>query len=208
MFELKLKTELLSITADNSIIDTLWSEIKINYSEPGRYYHTLVHLDNLTAELFTIKEKITDWQTLMFSIAYHDIIYNPLRNDNEEKSADLAFSRLTFLNLPEVQKQKCKEQVIATKGHNHSADSDTNYFTDADLAILGSEPGLYKEYSKAIRKEYQGYPDVVYRQARKKVLDYFMQMPKIYKTTFFASLYEAQARKNISNEFKELSNNN
>ena len=78
------------------------------------------------------------------------------------------------------------------------------YFTDADLAILGSDYDKYIHYVKSIRKEYKFYPDFVYNPGRKKVLEHFIQMTRIYKTDFFFSRYEEQARKNMNDEIRQL----
>jgi predicted metal-dependent HD superfamily phosphohydrolase len=158
MFESEFKKELFRIKKDPSLVAGFWAEIFTHYSEQHRYYHTLDHLDNLASALMELQNEIDDWQTMVFSIAYHDIIYDPLKQDNEEKSAELAFERLTGLNLPETQKAKCRDQILATKSHSIAANKDTNYFTDADLCILGSDPMTYKAYSIAIRNEYSVYP--------------------------------------------------
>ena len=205
MFESEFKRELFRITKNPSLVADLWSEIITHYSEPQRHYHTLDHLDNLASGLMELHDKISDWQTMIFSIAYHDIIYDPLRADNEEKSAAFAVATLAGLNVPEMQRIKCSDQILSTKGHNYSADNDTNYFTDADLSILGSDANTYKLYSIAIRKEYSTYPDLVYNAGRKKVLEHFINMPGIFKTPHFQERYEASARRNLLNELKELS---
>jgi predicted metal-dependent HD superfamily phosphohydrolase len=93
---------------------------------------------------------------------------------------------------------------MATKGHAISEDADTNYFTDADLAILGSNNDEYLQYVKSIRKEYKFYPDFVYNPGRKKVLEHFIQMPRIYKTDYFYNKYEEPARKNIIDEIRQM----
>jgi predicted metal-dependent HD superfamily phosphohydrolase len=204
VFEQAFKKELASITNNEIIIGKVWDEIRIQYSKRNRYYHNLSHLDKLVALLSAVFDQIKDWQTIIFSVAYHDIIYNPLKNDNEEKSAKLALQRLRELHLPEVQCDKCFSQIMATKGHEISKDNDTNLFTDADLAILGSDSKNYTQYTKMIRKEYQFYPDLIYRPGRKKVLQHFLQMPYIYKTDYFRHQFEELARINLNNELKEL----
>ena len=204
MFEQTFKTQLSSITDNKELIEDLWAEIKTQYSKRNRHYHNLTHLNNLESELLPLKDKISDWQTLIFSIAYHDIVYNTLKTDNEEKSARFANSRLLRLALPDDQRIKCLSQIMATKGHSISEDPDTNYFTDADLAILGSDSQEYLKYVKSIRKEYKFYPDFVYNPGRKKVMEHFLQMHRIYKTDYFYNKYEQQARKNISDEIRQM----
>lgn len=204
MFEQAFKTALDTVTNDQSLADTLWREIDDRYSSSGRHYHNLSHLDKLLLELDAVKEFISDWQTILFAIAYHDIIYNPLKSDNEEKSARLATKRLTKLSIPAAQSDKCYNHIMATKGHHVSSDNDTNFFTDADLAILGADAATYQWYAAMIRKEYHWYPDIIYKPGRKKVLQHFLDMPAIYKTGYFSGKYEKQARVNLTNELNEL----
>lgn len=205
MFEETFKAQLRLLTNNDELITKLWSEIEMSYSHTGRHYHNLAHLDNLLSELTPLKDEIEDWQVIIFSIAYHDIVYNTLKSDNEEKSARLALERLSTLPVTALQRDKCCSQIIGTKGHSISEDNDTNLFTDADLAILGSQSDRYKWYAKMIRKEYKLYPDLVYKPGRGKVLEYFLSMPQIYKTASFHAKYEAQARVNLNEELKELS---
>ena len=204
MFEQAFKRELEYLTRDKRLIEGLWLEIKNNYSTEGRHYHTIPHLNNLLAELLAVKDKISDWRTLIFSIAYHDIVYDPLANNNEEKSAELAYRKLSDLSVPDGQKQRCCAQIMTTKEHKQSTDADTNFFTDADLAIMGSPEEVYRQYSELIRKEYHVYPEFVYNTGRKKVLHHFLEMPHIYKTDFFRNKYESQARKNLKDELQAL----
>src|SRR4051794_13414889 len=204
MFETTFKAVLTHLTTNQTLINKLWAEIATHYGKGNRHYHNLYHLDSLLSELLIIQDKITDWQIIVFSIAYHDILYDILKKDNEEKSAGLAYERLGLLNIITHRKEKCREQILTTKGHYKSNDSDTNYFTDADLAILGSNYFKYKKYTKYIRKEYRMYPDLIYKPGRQKVLHHFIKMPTIFKTDYFIEKYEQQARNNILFELKEL----
>jgi len=205
MFDQTFKAQLAKITTDTRLIEKLWKEIEVQYSKSGRFYHTLSHLDNLIVSLTPVLDNILDWQTIVLSIAYHDIVYNPLKKDNEEKSAELANKRLAELGASKFQREKCFSQIMATKTHSFSNDSDTNYFTDADLSILGSDEDDYVRYSQLIRKEYKYFPDFIYKPGRQKVLHHFLEMPRIYKTDYFYQYFELQARANLKNELKELS---
>src|SRR5690606_36924476 len=138
-----------------------------------------------------------NWETILFTLYYHDIIYNPLKSDNEEKSAALAEKRMKQISVSFDTINQCKKQILATKGHNKSIDSDTNYFTDADLSILGQPWETYSIYYKNIRKEYSIYPDFVYNTGRKKVIRHFLAMERIFKTDFFFNKFETQAKRNL-----------
>ncbi len=189
---------------NDSLANKLWTEIEKNYSGRKRYYHTLQHLDDLLAQLVKVKEEIQNWESTLFALYYHDIIYNPLQSNNEEKSAALAENRMRQASVPENVIQLCKKQILATKSHLASGDSDVNYFTDADLSVLGQPWKIYSLYYRNVRKEYSIYPDFVYNPGRKKVLHHFLSMERIFKTRFFYDRFEAQAKENIQNELNLL----
>lgn len=191
-------------TANTLQSEQLWREIVKHYTNKSRFYHNLTHLEQMLQKLQHCKARIADWDTVLFSLFYHDIIYNPLRQDNEEKSAAFAVKRLQDLSYPSVKTAKCYSQILSTKGHQISEDADTNFFTDADLSILGSGWETYAQYAANIRKEYALYPDFLYKKGRKKVLQYFLQMDRIYKTTYFHEQFEEPARKNMIRELQQL----
>jgi predicted metal-dependent HD superfamily phosphohydrolase len=191
-------------TTNERLILQLWNEIEATYSHPKRYYHNLHHLEHLLNELTSVKEQIQDWNATLFSVFYHDIIYNPLRRDNEERSTAIAENRLGTINVPVDEINVCKAHIMCTKTHTYCADTDSNFFTDVDLSILGQDENTYKEYASAIRKEYALYADNLYYPGRKAVLNYFLQMEKIFKTELFFKKYEKQARTNLQWELENI----
>jgi predicted metal-dependent HD superfamily phosphohydrolase len=188
-------------TSNSQLQEDLWQEIETNYSADNRYYHNLHHLEYLLEKLTAVKQEINDWDTVLFSLYYHDIIYNATSNDNEEKSAECAAKDLQLLGLIS---DKCVMQILATKGHTVSTDNDTNLFTDADLSILGESWELYQEYFQKIRKEYAIYPDAVYSPGRTKVLNHFLSMERIFKTDIFHEKFELNAKNNLTRELVHL----
>lgn len=206
MFEQIFIEALNKLTEDLSLIDSFHNEVILAHGSEGRHYHNLSHLDHLITVLLPVKNMIEDQDTMIFTIAYHDIIYNPLRDDNEAESGKLAYQRLSALNCTEVQKQKCVSQILATTQHLTNGDSDADYFTDADLAILGARQDDYLHYTQKIRKEYVVFPDEIYKPGRQNVLTHFLQMEQIYKTSYFFNKYEERARLNLSQELRELTN--
>ncbi|CUS06612.1 unnamed protein product, partial [Tuber aestivum] len=186
------------------LINELWEEVKAAHSTPKRHYHTLKHLENLLHQLEAVKDQIKNWDVILFTLYYHDIVYNPLKDNNEEKSAELAEVRLRSLAVPNELAQQCKQQILATKKHLLNTDPDTNYFTDADLSVLGQDWPLYAAYAEGVRKEYSIYPDLIYKPGRKKVLQHFLQMDRIFKTDYFYNKLEATAKRNLERELEAL----
>jgi len=191
-------------TTNRLLIDELWNDIETHYGNKKRHYHTITHLQQLLTELTEQKSLIKNWNAVTFSICYHDIIYDVKKQDNEEKSAEYARKKLQLLNVDANTVNLCCDQINATKKHVASGDLDTDLFTDADLAILGKPWPQYLIYTKQIRAEYKIYPNLLYKPGRKKVLQHFLQMPRIYKTPPFFNEYEIQARPNMEQEIKEL----
>jgi predicted metal-dependent HD superfamily phosphohydrolase len=194
------KSTVLKYNADEACAANLWREAEQHYSKSKRHYHNLTHLENLHLELRDIVE-ITDHDTMIFALVYHDIIYKSTAKDNEQKSADLAEERLLSIDFPESRISFCKEMILTTQSHHRSESNDINLFTDADLSVLGKPWAVYEEYYKNVRREYAVYPDLLYNPGRKKVLKHFLEMPFIFKTPHFTALYEKQARENLAREF-------
>lgn len=130
--------------------------------------------------------------------------YDTKRQDNELKSAEIAGERLIRLGLTSDEVVNCQNQILTTKHHQANNDIDANFLVDFDLAILGEDQSTYLKYIKDIRAEYSIYPDFLYRRGRKKVLQHFLEMDHIFKTTEFRNLYEQRARENLNMELQEL----
>jgi predicted metal-dependent HD superfamily phosphohydrolase len=188
-------------TANPSLANSLWLEIFAKYSEPGRHYHTTEHLEKILAELDEVRHQITDWDTMLFALFYHDIIHTAISSANETESARIAKQRLAEIGYPEEKIAKCKSMILATKNHQLSDDPDTNFLIDADLAVLGQDTANYQQYAEDIRKEYAVFPDLLYDYGRKKMIQHYLKMKPIYKTDHFFYKYESQARKNLENEW-------
>ena len=195
---------LINYTTNSSLINELWDEVEKNYSGKNRHYHTLQHLENLLITLTEVKSEIQNWESILFTLFYHDIIYTALKSDNEENSALLAEKRMQQLSVSNDIIERCKNQILATKSHSKSTDSDTNYFTDADLSVLGQPWEIYSLYYKNVRKEYAIYPDFIYNPGRKKVIQHFLSMNSIYKTDYFYNQFEKVAKENLMKELSYL----
>ncbi|WP_047414576.1 hypothetical protein [Cellulophaga sp. Hel_I_12] len=179
-----------------------WKEIEEKYSSKSRYYHNLEHLENMLKELDEVKTQILNLDSLIFAVYYHDIIYTATKSDNEVQSSLLFQKRITKTSFSYI--QECRRAIEATKEHKFSEDHDTNLLLDCDLSILGKSNIEYTQYAKNIRKEYQIYPDFMYRKGRKKVLKSILALKSIYKTDFFIQKYEKQARENLELELAQL----
>ena len=168
--------------------DRLWdlgfnsNHILRNYSEPHRHYHTLNHIYKMLE--YTID---VDNINLFLAIVYHDVIYDPKRNDNEEKSIEFfknAYEKSIenfkseYKSPEEIEEQSkidsnliCR-MIMDTKNHKDTT-RHSQPLIDADLEIF---KGTFKdilEYENQIFKEYQFVDWIKYKEERIKILNKF-----------------------------------
>ena len=185
----------VSATLSNQI----FQDITKAYTQKNRHYHTLVHIADLLAQTNIHENQIQDIDSIYFAIFFHDIVYKPTRADNEEQSAQYAQKIMQSIKVNPTQIQKVDEYILATKKHlPMPMNTDLQFFLDADLSILASDPSRYLLYTQQIRKEYSIYPDFAYKNGRKKALLSFLEREKIFY--FYQDDKERQARENIKNE--------
>jgi predicted metal-dependent HD superfamily phosphohydrolase len=166
------------------------------YRAPERHYHNLQHVSDCLAELDVVKEFARDPISIELALWFHDAIYDPKKNDNEEQSAEFAKIVLSRAQLPSGRIDTVTRLILATKTHA-SSDEDTRLLIDIDLAILGQPTERFDQYERQIRSEYGWVTEPVFRGKRLEILKNFFARTSIYATLPFALKYEAQARKNL-----------
>jgi len=202
-----LWTNLLSkYTDDKLFLEYHWEEIKGLYSEKKRHYHNLNHIGHMLLFAENDQADLNDYDMLQFAIWYHDIVYKATKSNNEVKSAKFAKKQLKSLQIDPKRVENCTNLIISTKKHEilNTQNLDNAYLLDWDLAILGTTWETYEAYTHKIRKEYSMFPDFIYKRGRKKVLQHFLERPRIYYTEKYHDLWEANTRKNIRKELTLL----
>jgi predicted metal-dependent HD superfamily phosphohydrolase len=169
---------------------SLWNEIRDAYSEKHRHYHTLTHLAHNLNWLKNVKSFIRDWNAILLALFYHDAVYRINGKQNEEKSAELARTRMSEIGMDSEIISKVVELILATKKHEISNDADTNIFTDADLSILGQPWPDYQKYLSKVRNEYKSASDSEFRAGRRREMKRLLQMDAIFKTEYFNKSFE------------------
>lgn len=200
----RFSTALLRASVPEDRVEQLWTEVVSAYAAKGRHYHTVDHLETLHGALEAHWSALEDPEAMIFALVYHDVVYRVGRSDNEERSAIRMRDRLGPLGIGGATLERAFAHILATRTHGTTADPDTALLLDADLSVLGSDPVTYEGYAQAVRKEYRRHPDVLYRPGRRKVLQHFLAMPRIYRTQPFHDQFEAAARRNLLSELDAL----
>ena len=191
----------------------------IRYAEPHRRYHTATHIMFVLRHLHDLA-RAQSAATLpspevVAAGLYHDAIYDPRVDTNEALSAALAARDLADIGWSTQRCDSVAALIIATAGHLsdpaqpsvHGDDrgDDTAMLLDADLAILGAEPGAYQSYVNGVRAEYAHIDDGLWRTGRSMVLQHFLDRPRLFVTEFMHAAAEHRARANIESELAALS---
>lgn len=208
MLQQAFTAQMVQFGAPQAKAEQYWQEIEAAYTAKERHFHNLRHLQHLWNELQPLQKMFQDWPTVLFALCYHDIVYdveqNAITGDNEERSAAIADKHLQAIQYPAEKIEVCKRLILSTKKHIPGTNQDMDLFTDADLCILGQPWKVYLEYFKNIRREYDFYPDTIFKAGRKKVLEHFLQMKPLFKTDHFQKLYEEAAKENLAAELTML----
>lgn len=185
-----------------------WQQIRNHYQESGRYYHTLNHIDCMFKQMDKVVGKLQDTEAVSLAILFHDVIYDPTKSDNEQRSADLfrQFAVECLSDWQEERIQKVFDWILATQKHQASDEKclDLMYFLDIDLQVLGWPVAQYDLYASQIRQEYSFVPEDIYRQKRPEVLKNFLKRLRLYQTDDFYEEFEIQARSNLQREISRL----
>lgn len=173
------------------------------YAEPGRHYHCAAHINAMLQTFDTLRDQAEAPDLLELAIWYHDAIYDPSRQDNEARSAELASEVLQASGL-DAQVQAVHELIMATDHRQPATSADQRLLVDIDLSILAATPSEYSAYAKAVRLEYGCFPDALYVPGRVAVLKKFLQRPVIFTSPAGQARWEVRARENIQAEIDSL----
>lgn len=192
-------------TIEPATSERLWQDIAIRYNEPVRAYHTLSHLQQLFSQFELVRENLQQPNIVALALYYHDIVYDPARQDNELQSA-LLFKQAYANILPNALIERVYELIILTATHELTdrLDNDAAYLLDMDLSILGTSWQEYKGYAQAIRQEYAHVATADYRSGRSNVLKGLLAHPRLYLTDYYYRHLEQLARLNIEREIQSL----
>jgi predicted metal-dependent HD superfamily phosphohydrolase len=193
-----------TLAGDSPTSRTEWAAVVAGWSEPHRRYHDLGHLAAVLGLVGELEAAAADPAAVRLAAWYHDVVYDPARDDNEEVSAGRARAGLRGLvdadRIAEVERL-----VLLTAGHAAQPD-DANgaVLCDADLAVLASPPDAYAAYASAVREEYGHLPDDDFTAGRIAVLEHLLALPELYRLPTVAAEWTPRARANLTAELTLL----
>lgn len=180
----------------------------LSWAHWPRAYHDTTHLwaclRNLKAVQEHQPEALGDPHAIALALWYHDAIYWPWSAHNEARSADWAARFLQSQGQPATLVQTVHQHILDTRHTPGPLAGDAQWVVDIDLAILGQNDTVYRQFERHVRREYFFVRWPRYVAGRSAVLQGFLDRPRIYGTGWFQARYEAQARINLGNALKAL----
>ncbi|XP_047117714.1 uncharacterized protein LOC124798386 isoform X1 [Schistocerca piceifrons] len=212
--EIELIWKCVTSSMPKSVVDEWWSKILKQFSEEHRYYHNFKNIQEKFHHYEKVKSILRDPDAVALALFFQYFEYNPKSVDAAEKNVE---HFQNFANQGEIPKDaplRAKVLNLLEAAATHSTEAhktggtygneDCHYFLDIDVAVLGTDPESYAEYTSLIRKEYEFLPDNTYKSLRLKILQSFLLIPNIYATKEFREKFEAQAKENIRKEVENL----
>jgi predicted metal-dependent HD superfamily phosphohydrolase len=192
------------LAGDSPTSRTEWAAVVAAWSEPHRRYHDLNHLAAVLGLVDELAAAAADPDAVRLAAWYHDVAYDPARNDNEQVSAERARAGLRGL-VPDERLAEVVRLVLLTAGHDPDpGDADGAVLCDADLAVLAGEPARYAVYASAIREEYGHLSDAEFTAGRIAVLERLLALPELYRVPTVAAEWTPRARANLTAELALL----
>lgn len=182
----------------------VFAQLQAAYSKPDRHYHSARHISACLTQFDSDRLLVQRPEEIEIALWFHDAIYDTRRNDNERRSADWAADYLASEGAAVDTIARVHALIMATRHDTPVSDCDQQLLVDVDLGVLGQPVRVFDRYDADIRREYHWVPWPQYVEARRAVLNAFLNRPRIYATTTFAERYEAQARRNIARAIDAL----
>jgi predicted metal-dependent HD superfamily phosphohydrolase len=161
---LQLLLEKWKIKMDVNLLLSMWNESQ-------RYYHNLDHLNSLLSDIkkqyeSNVSEK--EFDKLNLVALFHDIVYDPTKVDNEEKSADFFMSVCQERNSKDI--LDIRQSILDTKTHNVTTNL-SERFNKLDMSIVESDYDSLLRWEEGILEEYSFVGIESYKKGRISFLE-------------------------------------
>lgn len=174
------------------------------WSEKQRHYHTLQHLRECLEQLEAARADARRPAEIAIALWFHDAVYAPEREDNEARSAEWMRASATEAGVEAAAIERLHAMVMATVDHMPQDEPDAQLLVDIDLSIFGAHDTRFDESNHQVRREYGHVPEPDWRVGRRRVLQGFLDRPRLFGTARFHEMFETRARANISRELDSL----
>lgn len=190
--------------------DAIFAVLQGLYACPRRHYHGLGHvrqcllaLDGLLeagrGEFASVRPDLA-----RLAVWTHDAIFESQRNDNEQRSAEVAKLICGRFGLSLDATQAVAGMVLATRhraaGVGVPLSPEERLVADADLAVLAGDEASYDAYAAGVRREFAFLDDAEFASGRAGFVQRMLGRERIFQTETGHRLFESRARENLRRE--------
>jgi len=152
-----------NIKCDINTILSMWNE-------SHRSYHNLNHLNDLISQINENKSKFSEkeYEKLMLSAIFHDIVYDPSSSTNEEDSANFLMECVVDKSSEDI--LEVRQMILDTKTHNSTTNLSES-FNNYDMNIVERDFDQLLDWEKGISEEFSVYPKEQYKEGRLNFLE-------------------------------------
>ncbi|MCP9000699.1 DUF4031 domain-containing protein [Pseudarthrobacter sp. RMG13] len=181
--------------------DALFLDLLDRWSEDHRRYHGCTHLLAVLEAMDLLTDPADPPRTVLLAAWFHDAVYRGIAGQDEEESARLAEERLAHAGLPASEVEEVARLVRLTSDHRpEPGDDDGALLCDADLSVLGGEPGPYARYVAAVREDYAHIGDADFAAGRAAVVRHLLELDPLFHSDRARELWLEAARRNLRGE--------
>ena len=161
--DLQQLLEKWNIKCDINTVLAMWNEAH-------RSYHNLNHLNDLISQINENKSNFSEkeYEKLMLTAIFHDIVYDPSSSTNEEDSANFLMECAVDKNNKDI--LDVEKMILDTKTHESTTNLSES-FNNYDMNIVERDFDQLLDWEKGISEEFSVYPKVQYKEGRLKFLE-------------------------------------
>ena len=139
------------------------------WNESHRYYHNLNHLNDLIEQINENKSQYSqkEYEKMILASLFHDCVYDPMRTDNEERSADFFMECIIDKSNPDL--LEVKQMIFDTKTHESTTPL-SEKFNKLDMNIVERDFNQLLDWEEGIYNEYKSYGEK-YKEGRLQFLE-------------------------------------
>lgn len=184
--------------------DDLHGRLLAAWGEPHRAYHGRQHLAECLSMLEPLRALAERPAEIELALWFHDAVYDTRRKDNEERSAEWAREAALSAGLSPEVAARLHHLVMLTRHQALPVATDEILLIDVDLSILGAEGPRFAEYEQQIQREYSWVPIEQRGVTRRRILQSFLDRPRIYGSDAMHQALEERARANLARSIAAL----
>ena len=161
--DLQQLLEKWNIKCDINTVLAMWNEAH-------RSYHNLNHLNDLISQINENKSNFSEkeYEKLMLTAIFHDIVYDPSSSTNEKDSANFLMECAVDKNNKDI--LDVEKMILDTKTHESTTNLSES-FNSYDMNIVERDFDQLLDWEKGISEEFSVYPKVQYKEGRLKFLE-------------------------------------